>query len=41
MLGFDIPDVSGSVLHLELSAENFGGGDKLNFEIPVNAIKGW
>jgi hypothetical protein len=41
MLGFDIPDSPGDVLHLELQAENFGGTGKIQFEIPVSRIKNW
>jgi DNA-directed RNA polymerase subunit RPC12/RpoP len=41
MLGFEIPDSAGKVLHLELQAENFGGTGKIQFEIPVSRIKNW
>lgn len=41
MLGFEIPDSPGKVLHLELSAEHFGGTGKIEFEIPVSMIKDW
>ena len=41
MLGFEIPDSPGKVLHLELSAENFGGTGKIEFEVPVTEIQNW
>jgi TPR repeat protein len=41
MLGLDMPDSPGSVLYLELRAENFGGVGKIRFEIPVSSIKNW
>jgi hypothetical protein len=40
-LGFDIPDSPGDVLHLELSAENFGGTGKIKFDIPASRIQNW
>lgn len=41
MLGYEMTDSPGTVLHLELSAENFGGTGKIKFEIPVSTIKNW
>jgi hypothetical protein len=40
-LAFDVPNSTGDVLYLQLHAENFGGTNKIQFEIPVSRIVDW